>query len=340
MTAERGALAILPVHGLPEVRPGDDLAALVAAHATLADGDVVVVAQKVVSKSEGALVALEPGEDVTAARRRVARAQATRVVVETPDVLVVETAHGFVCAAAGVDASNVPGAALCLLPADPDASARALRSGLAERAGVDVAVIVADTFGRPWRTGQVDVAIGLSGLAPLRDERGAADRHGRTLDATLVAVADELAAAADLARGKADGVPVVVVRGYPYAPDGAGSARALRRPAAQDLFRRGRGGVADAVGAQDPGAGTVAVADLARAADAARRVGGPSVTVTARPAGLAVAGPPLDAGAAAGAALAALVDLGYAAARERPPPGDAAAVIVRAGAEPSDDHGR
>lgn len=311
-----GALAILPVTGLPEVRAGADLAALITAHAELCDGDVVVVSQKVVSKAEGALRWPAPGEDRTAARRRLAREQAVRVVVDAPHVLIVETRHGLVCANAGIDASNVPDGALVLLPDDPDASARRLRDGLRD-AGVDVAVIVADTFGRPWRMGQTDVAIGIAGLRALRDERGGVDRHGVPLEVTEVAVADELAAAADLARRKADGVPVVVVRGYPYEPADTGEetgARLLQRPRANDLFARGRGAIADALGVHHTPAGapdSAAPRDLARAAAAAERVGGASVRAAREGGRIMVTGPPVAAGLAAGAALAALVDLGY-----------------------------
>jgi coenzyme F420-0:L-glutamate ligase / coenzyme F420-1:gamma-L-glutamate ligase len=232
-------IELIPVPGLPEIGEGDDLADLVAAHADLADGDVVVVAQKIVSKAEGALARPRPGEDPAQARRRIAREQATRIVADTDEVLVTETAHGFVCANAGIDASNVPDGALSLLPDDPDASARRIRGRLQALTGRDVAVVVADTFGRPWRMGQTDVAIGVAGLAPIRDERGGADRHGARLEVTEVAVADELAAAADLVRRKADGVPVVVIRGFSWEPDEAATARLLVRPAEQDLFRRG-----------------------------------------------------------------------------------------------------
>lgn len=240
-------LTVLQVEGLPEVRHGDDLAALIAGACTLQDGDVVVVAQKVVSKVEGALVPLpesQPGEDP---RRRVAREQAAEVVADAPWALILRTHHGFVCANGGVDASNVEEGLVSLLPVDPDASARRLRAALRDLAGVDVAVIVSDTFGRPWRVGQTDVAIGVAGLAPIRDERGAADRHGRTLDVTESAIADELAGAADLVRTKAAGVPVVVVRGLAWEPDQAAAATQLVRPAETDLFARGSGMLAAAL---------------------------------------------------------------------------------------------
>lgn len=235
-------IEVIPLRGVPEVTAGDDLAALVvdacgATGVALRDGDVVCAAQKVVSKSEGRLRPLPPG-DPHEARRAVARDQAVRVVADSPTVLVVETRHGLVCANAGVDASNLPVGTVALLPDDPDASAARLRAGLASRAGVDVGVVVTDTFGRPWRRGQTDVAIGCAGITPLRDERGATDRSGRVLDVTVVALADELAAAADLARGgKADGTPFVLVRGARVAGDGSG--RDLVRPPDEDLFRVG-----------------------------------------------------------------------------------------------------
>jgi coenzyme F420-0:L-glutamate ligase / coenzyme F420-1:gamma-L-glutamate ligase len=236
-----GALTVVPVRGLPEVSTGDDLAAMIAAHAELEPGDVVVVAQKVVSKAEGAVVAADPHEDPRDARRRLARSLARRIVADTPWVLVTETPHGLVCANGGIDASNTPDGTYVLLPDDPDASARRIREGLRTSLGFDVPVVVTDTFGRPWRIGQTDVAIGLSGLAAVRDERGDTDRHGMVLDVTEAAVADELAAAADLVRRKGDGVPVVVVRGFAWTPDESSGVRDLVRPSGEDLFRRGSG---------------------------------------------------------------------------------------------------
>lgn len=236
-------IEIIPLAGVPEVREGDDLATLLldACHRTeitLMDGDVACVAQKIVSKAEGAVTSAREGEDLTEARRRIAREQATRIVADTPQVLIVETAHGFVCANAGIDASNLPDGRLSLLPEDPDASARRIVDAVADRSGTRIGVIVTDTFGRPWRMGQTDVAIGVAGFAALRDERGDRDREGRVLDVTVAAVADEIAAAADLARRKGDGTPLVVVRGVPIEPDAGGTARDLVRPAEEDLFRR------------------------------------------------------------------------------------------------------
>lgn len=236
-----GHVTILPVRGIGEVGRGDDIAGLVVDLVELEPGDVVVVAQKIVSKAEGAVVSSIPGEDPHEARRRLAREQARRVVADTPWVLVTETPHGLVCANGGIDASNAPDGLYVLLPEDPDASARRIREGLRARTGFDVPVVVTDTFGRPWRMGQTDVAIGLSGLAPIRDERGGTDRAGMALDVTEAAVADELAAAADLVRSKADGVPVVVVRGWAATPDDDARIADLLRPSSDDLFGRGAG---------------------------------------------------------------------------------------------------
>ena len=244
-------ITVLPVEGLPEFTAGEDLATAILERVELHDGDVVVVSQKVVSKIEGALVQLDPAEPASEARRRVAREQAVAVVADTPWVLIVRTRHGLVCANAGIDASNVPGGALSLLPVDPDASARRLRDVLRQR-GPDVAVVIADTFGRPWRVGQTDVAIGAAGFDVVRDERGGVDRQGMTLEVTETAVADELAAAADLVRTKAAGVPVIVIRGFAYSPSHTATARDLVRDARDDLFARGRGMLAAAITAPWP----------------------------------------------------------------------------------------
>lgn len=237
-----GRVEIVALPGVPEVEEGADLADLVlralsAAELELGTGDVVCIAQKAVSKAEGALAPLPDADDVHAARRQVAREQATRIVADTPDVLIVETHHGFVCANAGVDASNVPDGSVALLPEDPDGTARRIATALHERTGVRTGVVITDTFGRPWRMGQTDVAIGVAGIAPLRDERGGVDRQGHTLEVTLVAVADELAGAADLVRRKAGGTPFVLIRGADVEVDERGSGRDLIRPAAEDLFR-------------------------------------------------------------------------------------------------------
>jgi coenzyme F420-0:L-glutamate ligase/coenzyme F420-1:gamma-L-glutamate ligase len=240
------------VPGLPEIAAGDDLAALIlAAGATPADGEIVVVAHKAVSKAEGRLrrladVAPTPeARELAAGGRDPRRVQAVldesvEVLRAGPAALICRTHHGFVAANAGVDASNVPAEdAVLLLPVDPDASARALRARLRDLTGAAPAVLVTDSFGRAWRHGQADVAIGCAGLAPLVDWRGRRDRHGRGLAATWIALADEVAAAADLARGKDSGEPVVIVSGlerHVTEEDGPGAA-ALVRPRAEDLFR-------------------------------------------------------------------------------------------------------
>jgi coenzyme F420-0:L-glutamate ligase/coenzyme F420-1:gamma-L-glutamate ligase len=232
------AYTVLPVRGLPELRPDDDLAALVTAAIELQDGDVVVVTSKAVSKVEGRLVAVPPGEDREAVRLRAIDDETVRVVARRGTTTIAETRHGLVLAAAGVDASNVVAGEVALLPVDPDASARALRNRLRNLADVEVAVVVSDTMGRPWRVGQVDQAIGVAGLAPVRDARGTHDSHGVVLEVTEIAVADELAGAAELVKGKADGVPVAVVRGL-HLPDDGRDASALVRPSDQDWFRLG-----------------------------------------------------------------------------------------------------
>ena len=240
-------ISILPVAGLPEIGAGDDLAAMIVEAAALEDGDVVVVAHKVVSKAEGRVVRLadvEPSDraqELAAGERdprelEVILGESVRVVRERAPLVIAQTSHGFVCASAGVDHSNAPEAgSVVLLPLDPDASARRIRDGIAERSGRTVAVVVGDSFGRPFRHGTTDVAIGVAGLAPLLDLRGTTDRGGRELRSTQVAVGDELAAAADLARTKAGGVPVVLIRGL--APAGEGAARELVIEPERDLFR-------------------------------------------------------------------------------------------------------
>ncbi|NEK57236.1 coenzyme F420-0:L-glutamate ligase [Geodermatophilus sabuli] len=234
-------LTVLPVPGLPEFGPGDDLAAAVAAATPwLADGDVVVVTSKVVAKVEGRLVRVEPGTDREVARQRAIDAETVRVVARRGPLKIVETRQGWVVAAAGIDASNVAGDTLVLLPEDADASARGLRARLRDLLGVDVAVVVSDTFGRTWREGLTDVAVGSAGIAALADLRGAVDTHGNRLETTQVAVVDELAAAADLVKGKLGGLPVAVVRGLPFEPPAEDSGtRPLVRLGAGDLFRYG-----------------------------------------------------------------------------------------------------
>jgi coenzyme F420-0:L-glutamate ligase / coenzyme F420-1:gamma-L-glutamate ligase len=228
-----GEIRTIPLTGIPEVGPGDDLGSLVGEAVErvggLEEGDVLVVAQKVVSKAEGRV---EETDDVLGVILREARA----VRRHRGDLVIAETEHGFVCASAGVDRSNTPGEGwVVLLPRDPDASAAGIRAALAERFGVAPAVVVSDSFGRPWRQGTTDVAIGVSGMSPLLDLRGTEDAAGRPLESTVIAVADELAGAAELVMGKAEGVPAALVRGYRVAP-GDGSARELVIPPERDLF--------------------------------------------------------------------------------------------------------
>jgi coenzyme F420-0:L-glutamate ligase/coenzyme F420-1:gamma-L-glutamate ligase len=224
------------VEGLHELAPGDRLADLIAERFPLRDGDVVVVTQKAISKVEGRVVDVDQADRL--AWTRLVESESTRVLRRRDDLLICETAHGFVCANAGVDASNVAPGRATLLPVDADRSARRVRDGLKAVAAVDVAVIVSDTFGRPWRRGLTDVAIGTAGIAAVVDLRGTPDAAGRLLSVTEVAIADELAAAADLVMGKASGVPVAVVRGVDQAWFRESSVRTeIVRPHREDLFR-------------------------------------------------------------------------------------------------------
>jgi coenzyme F420-0:L-glutamate ligase / coenzyme F420-1:gamma-L-glutamate ligase len=237
---EHGAastIEILPVTGLPEFRPGDDLSAAVAAAAPwLRDSDVVVVTSKVVSKCEGRLVAApEDPEERDQLRRKLVDDEAVRVLARKGRTLITENRIGLVQAAAGVDGSNVGRTELALLPVDPDGSAATLRAGLRERLGVDVAVVITDTMGRAWRNGQIDAAVGAAGLTVLHGYSGAVDHYGNELVVTEIAVADEVAAAADLVKGKLTAVPVAIVRGLTVADDGS-TARQLLRPGPEDLF--------------------------------------------------------------------------------------------------------
>lgn len=252
-------LRIAAVQGMPEVRPGDNLAELIldaiASHSLTTrparSGSAIpvfVVAQKVVSKSEGRIVRLDavnPSERATAWALRhnrdpriveLALRESTRIVRMDRGILIVETRHGFICANAGVDTSNAPPGCAVLLPEDPDSSARSLRARLASALGIDVGVVISDTFGRPWRQGLTNVALGVAGLSPFVDYRGRTDMQGRVLLSSLLAVADELAAAAELVMGKTEAVPVVLIEGY-EGPACRGSGRDLIRPAAEDLFR-------------------------------------------------------------------------------------------------------
>lgn len=245
-----GEVRVIPLRGIPELEEGDDLAAQLLESAGraggFAPGDVLVVAQKAVSKVEGRVVdlaAIAPSDrarelagDEDARRVEVILRESREVVRARPPLLIVETKHGFVCASAGVDSSNAKGAGtVVLLPLDPDASAARLREAIQALGGVDVAVIVSDSFGRAWRQGTTDVALGVSGLAPLRDLRGVRDSAGYVLHTTQIAVADEIAGAAELVMGKTDGIPAAIVRGVHAGGDGRGSD--LLMPRGRDLFR-------------------------------------------------------------------------------------------------------
>jgi coenzyme F420-0:L-glutamate ligase/coenzyme F420-1:gamma-L-glutamate ligase len=260
MTRDHGAthIEILPVLGIGALRPGDDLAELIAQHAPpLEDGDVLIVTSKAVSKTEGRLVVLDTADEDAreAARQKAIDAETVRVVASRGTLRIVETRHGLVLAAAGVDLSNVARNELALLPVDPDASAQLLRERLRELLGVDLGVIISDSMGRPWRAGITDTAIGVAGITAVTDPRGRTDSYGNTLVVTQVAIADELAAAGDLVKGKLGGVPVAIVRGFArdgkLDDDGLGS-RTLIRGVTDDLFRLGTA-EAIAVGREDVG---------------------------------------------------------------------------------------
>lgn len=246
------AIHIFPVTGLPEVKAGDDLPHLIIGALKtappLSTGDIVVVAQKIVSKAEGRFVRLESMNPSERAIRWASEYQkdarvielvlreARRIVRMERGVIVAETHHGFVCANAGVDVSNVPEGTALLLPEDPDRSALHIYARLKETFGIDIGVIISDTFGRPWREGLVNVALGVAGIAPLLDYRGTRDASGKLLQATWIALADEIASAAELVMGKTDGVPVAIVKGL-NTPSGSGAGRDLIRPAEHDIFR-------------------------------------------------------------------------------------------------------
>ena len=243
------------IEGLPEVRAGDDLAgqiidAAAAQGAPIEDGDVVVVTQKIVSKAEGRVMTIDEVEAsplavaITEGHRRDPRhtemilRESRRVVRMDRGVIISETYHGYICANAGIDASNIPGDnAICLLPVDPDASARRIRDTIRQRLGVDAAVLVSDTFGRPWRNGAINVSIGVAGFNPVVSYVGEFDPHGNELHTTTIAVADELAATAELVTGKLLGVPVALIKGYPYERMEDADSRAIVRDPDKDLFR-------------------------------------------------------------------------------------------------------
>ncbi|MFW2383531.1 MAG: coenzyme F420-0:L-glutamate ligase [Acidimicrobiales bacterium] len=233
-------MEIVAIDGLPEIQPGDDLAGLIYAACEteypLAPGDVLVVSQKVVSKAEGRLVKVDPDDPLS--HKPLVLAEAKRVLRRRGDLIITETAHGYVCANAGIDRSNVAPDIAALLPADSDRSARRIRDAITHRLGTEVAVIVADTFGRPWRRGVTDIALGCAGILPVLDLRGTPDATGRTLAVTEVCIVDELAGAAELVRGKSSGTAVAVIRGVDPAWFGPGSVvEDVVRPYDGDLFR-------------------------------------------------------------------------------------------------------
>ena len=235
-------LELIGVEGIGEITVGSDLAGIIAAACTadggpgLVDGDVLVVTQKVVSKAEGRMVAIDPSDPLS--HKAVVEAETVRVLRRRGDLVISETAHGFICANAGVDLSNVDEGWAALLPVDSDRSARRIRDGLRGKAGVDVAVIISDTFGRPWRRGLTDVAIGCAGIGAVIDLRGSTDDRGRELHVTEVAVVDELAGAAELVMGKSAGIPVAIARGVDPQWLRTGDVRSeIVRPPGEDLFR-------------------------------------------------------------------------------------------------------
>ncbi len=243
------SIEVIPVEGVPEINSGDDLPRILAAAVAFLPGDILVVTHKIVSKSEGRLVALasvEPSEfakdfaarfDKDPRHVEVVLRESRRIVRMDRGVIIAETRHGFVCANAGVDASNVPGEDIvCLLPEDPDASAAHIHGHLRRNFDLHIPVVVSDSFGRPWRVGITNVAVGVAGMSPLADYRGKSDPHGYPLEASVLATADEVAAASELVMNKTDGVPAAIVRGYPY-ESGPGSAKDLVMPPERDLFR-------------------------------------------------------------------------------------------------------
>lgn len=239
MSEPAGPITILPIVGIPEVEPGDDLARLIveaaeACGSPLQGDDVLVVTQKVVSKAEGRIVDVPPGD--RQARWALAEQEAVRVLRRTSQILITQTRHGFICASSGIDSSNIEEGKVALLPLDSDLSARRIRAKVKHMCDRDIAVVISDTFGRAWRNGQTDVAIGVAGMEPLVDYRGTSDTFGQTLAVTSIAIADELAGAAEMVMGKADGVAAAIVRGARFTR-GSGSSKDLVRDISDDLFR-------------------------------------------------------------------------------------------------------
>ena len=230
-------IQILPLIGIGSVSPGDDVAEIIAdalVQLAPAPGDVLVVAHKVVSKAEGRVVTVEGDEE--AFKQALVESESVSIVRRRGDLIIAETKHGFICANAGIDRSNAEPGTMVLLPEDPDHSAHRIRRRVAKALGVDIGVIISDTFGRPWRRGLTDIAIGISGVEAIRDLKGQADWAGRTLEVTEVAIADELAGAADLVMGKSEGVPAALIKGWSTVGR-SGTGRDLVRPAGEDLFR-------------------------------------------------------------------------------------------------------
>jgi coenzyme F420-0:L-glutamate ligase/coenzyme F420-1:gamma-L-glutamate ligase len=323
------AISVWALDGIPEVTAGDDLAALIVATGVeLRDGDVVVVTSKIVSKAEGRLVAGNREDHLAA--------ETVRVVARRGRTQIVQTRHGLVLAAAGIDESNVPDGTVALLPVDPDASAQRIRSGLDERLGVDVAVLVTDTMGRPWRDGVVDTAIGAAGIEVLEDLRGSSDTFGHVLEVTVTAHADELAAAADLVKGKLSNRPVAVIRGFEVRrPADDRGAKPLVRPAEDDMFSAGTRDARTQL-VQDS-APLTAMSATTPDRDAMRRaidaIWAPAVKLDIAEDGASIVaiGEPLDVGYALGRLMAALATEGLRATAPETTPDGARLLVTGAG---------
>ena len=229
-------LEIIPLEGIPEIRPGDDLVEIVGQIDTIQSGDILVVTQKIISKAENQMIEIDPNDPLS--HKPLVERESVRILRRRGDIIISQTKHGFVCANAGIDLSNVERGQAALLPDDSDRSARRLRDGLAGRFQLDVGIIISDTFGRPWRRGLTDVAIGSAGVLPILDLRGSPDAFGREMQVTEVALVDELASAAELVMGKSSGIPIAIVRGADMSWFGNGSVQEqIVRDPQDDLFR-------------------------------------------------------------------------------------------------------
>ena len=229
-------LEIIPLEGIPEIRPGDDLVEIVGQIDTIQSGDILVVTQKIISKAENQMIDIDPDDPLS--HKPLVERESVRILRRRGDLIISQTKHGFVCANAGIDLSNVERGQAALLPDDSDRSARRLRDGLAGRFQLDVGIIISDTFGRPWRRGLTDVAIGSAGVLPILDLRGSPDAFGREMQVTEVALVDELASAAELVMGKSSGIPIAIVRGADISWFGSGSVQdQIVRDPQDDLFR-------------------------------------------------------------------------------------------------------